>query len=695
MNECALLNSILPLLPSRSDVVMGAGDDAAVIELGSTLLLAAADQLNSDVHFDLSSTPPEHAGAKLLRRNLSDIAAMGGEAKWALATLSANAVNAEWITRFHQGLTGDALKWGIAVIGGDIGSLATPGVASSLTILGTVEKRALCLRANARPGDLALVTGSLGRSYPTEHHLHFTPRLAEARHIAGDYSNCMIDLSDGLALDALRVAVASNVAIELNSAAFPPRDGATVKEMLGDGEDYELLIFMPPENFSRLRRNWPFECHLTCVGEVKSSANPGVFVDGIHVGGMTLEEARAALSGLQPNQHNLFSVTAAIGNKTWVFDSNNVPAARDIDLVVEQAYAIGRTNSADTIGTRVTPFKERSEAAIALRENNVHLTAAASYDHEAVRRLVDEIALYVTRPPTDAAIQSFDYVTRTFSFVDGQPGVTLDRELLYQKVTASLDNWEKEVTVTVDPVVTQPAITKDQLAANFRMIAAYTTDTTRDSNRNHNISLASQAINGTALMPGETFSFNKTTGQRTINKGYREAGAISGGQSIDEVGGGICQVSSTLFNAVARADLEIISRTPHAWPSTYVNRGEDATVNWPNLDFTFKNNKSSPVFIITYYNDRKCSAEIWGYSAEKDVAIELQSTIVKTTDPPMEVKYVQNSNLPIGTSKEIIHPRTGYVVDTYKVWYQGGQELRREKMHTSTYKTYQRTIEYN
>jgi len=422
---------------------------------------------------------------------------------------------------------------------------------------------------------------------------------------------------------------------------------------------------------------------------------PGIFVDGSHVGGMTIGEAKAALAGSRENPGGLFSVTVAIGNRTWTFDGSNVPAIRDVDMVTEQAYAIGRTNSTAIIGTRQTPFRERVDTVLALRERGVNLTAAASYDQEAVRGLVGEIEAYVTRQPIDAKIQSFDFVTRSFSFTDEQPGVTIDVEALYEKVTASLNRFEKGVNLTVDPVLTQPKMTKAELQAAFKMIAAYTTDTTRDSNRNNNIALACQIINGTALMPGETFSFNSTTGQRTVEKGYREAGAISAGQSIDEVGGGICQVSSTLFNAVARADLQIISRSPHAWPSTYVNRGEDATVNWPNLDFTFKNNKSTPVFVIAYYKDRKCSAEIWGYSLGDGVTIDLKSNIVRTMEPPSDTRYVLNSNMASGTSRETIKPRTGYVVDTYKVWYQDSREIKREKMHTSTYRAYQRTIEYN
>lgn len=422
---------------------------------------------------------------------------------------------------------------------------------------------------------------------------------------------------------------------------------------------------------------------------------PGVFVDGVHMGDMTPEEARKALSVSDGTVGGAFSVTVQIGDHTWTLDSSNVPAQRDLGNVLEKAYAYGRTNTTEIHTTLRTPFRQRVDAAMELRQSGVNLTTSASYDHAAVRAIVDEIAAYVTRDPVDAQIYSFDYNTRTFSFTESQPGVTLDSDLLYEKITAALDRWEKGTVVTADPIITQPAITTEQLASNFNLIAAYTTQTTKDANRNTNIDLACKAINGTALLPGETFSFNETTGQRTTDKGYKSAGAIAAGQSIEEVGGGICQVSSTLFNAVARANLEIVSRSPHAWPSTYVNIGEDATVNWPNLDFKFRNNTDNPVFIITYYRDREMCAEIWGVSLGEGVSIDLQSTVVQTTQPPDEIRYVYNAELPFGTSKTTVKARAGYVVETYKVWYKDGVETSRELLHKSTYKSYQQVVEYN
>ena len=422
---------------------------------------------------------------------------------------------------------------------------------------------------------------------------------------------------------------------------------------------------------------------------------PGVFVDGIHVGDMTMEEARAALSSAGSDIPNAFSVTVVIGDKTWTVDPSNVPAQRDLGNVLEKAYAIGRTNSTEIHTTMRTPFRERADRAAALRQSGVNLTTTASYDHDAVRAIVEEIAAYVTRDPIDAQIQAFDYNTRSFSFTESQPGVTIDKDLLYEKLTSALDKWESGVTVTVAPVITEPKITTAMMSSSFTLVSAYTTETTKDSNRNTNIDLACKAINGTALMPGDTFSFNEATGQRTVEKGYKSAGAIAAGQSIEEVGGGICQVSSTIFNAVARANLEIVSRSPHAWPSTYVNIGEDATVNWPNLDFKFRNNTDSPVFLITYYKDRKMSAEIWGMSLGEGVSIELESNIVKTANPPSESQYVYNPELPYGESKTTVKARTGYVVETYKVWRKNGQETSRELLHKSTYRSYQQVVEYN
>jgi vancomycin resistance protein YoaR len=420
---------------------------------------------------------------------------------------------------------------------------------------------------------------------------------------------------------------------------------------------------------------------------------PGVYVDNVHVGNMTVDQAKGTLQQSPVQSDSGFSLTVNIGNRSFPINSQLVPLTRNVDQVLEQAYALGRQNAGASASA--TPFEQRLAATEELYKQNVYLTSHMSYDKGAVRALTDEMVNRLNRAPVDATVQSFDFSTKKFTFTDEAVGVKVDGEALYQQVIAKLDAKEYGQTLTFTPEVINPKVTKVALMNNFKRVSWYTTETTNNANRNTNVDLSAKAVNGHTVMPGDLFSFNKTTGQRTEEKGYKEAIAISGGQSVPDIGGGVCQTSSTLFNAVARADLEIVYRSPHAWPSTYVQKGMDATVNWPDLDFKFRNNKDTPIFIISYYNDRKVTVEIYGMSLGDGVSIDLQSEVVKTIRPPSDVNYVQNSNLAPGTSKETIKSRTGYVVDTYKVWYKDGQEFKREKMYTSNYKAYQRTVEYN
>lgn len=422
---------------------------------------------------------------------------------------------------------------------------------------------------------------------------------------------------------------------------------------------------------------------------------PGVYIDGIHVGGMTRAEAVAAVSRTDADSRGAFSVTVNVGNGSWIIDSSQVPMMRNVEDVVEQAYAYGRMNTTSIRGTRITPFQERLNAANALRSEPVSLTTELTYDRDAVRQLTDAIVTYVNRDAQNASVATFDFNSRTFTFNSDTPGAYIDAEALYTQVTAKIDAGEMNASITVEPEMILAQVTKAELMNSFRQISSYTTETTSNKNRNTNIDLSARAINGTTVLPGETFSFNEATGERTSAKGYLPAAAISGGQSVDEVGGGVCQTSSTLFNAVARANLEIVYRSPHAWPSTYVAKGMDATVNWPNLDFKFRNNTDWPIFIVASYANRKVTVEIYGMSLGDGVTIDLESEVTKTINAPTEVKYVQNTDLPSGTQKQKVKPRKGYEVVTYQVWYQNGKEFNRVQLCTSTYKAYQEVIEYN
>ncbi len=275
MDEKSFLEKILPCFRQDGTVLAGPGDDCAVIDVGAgRLLLWAVDQLVEGVHFESPATSPASAAAKLVRRNVSDIAAMGGKPSYALLTAAANfagkGINASWIGKFMRAVSREASRWTMSVCGGDLASNPDRAV-FTLSIAGWVEKDRLCLRSGARDGDLLYATGRFGNSFSSGHHLDFVPRLAEARFLAGRFTRAMIDVSDGLLSDAGQIAKASGLGLEIFAGQVLLRRGATLAQALGQGEDYELLFAVSPSKAVRLAREWPFKkTPLSRVGRFSS-----------------------------------------------------------------------------------------------------------------------------------------------------------------------------------------------------------------------------------------------------------------------------------------------------------------------------------------------------------------------------------------------------------------------------------------
>lgn len=403
----------------------------------------------------------------------------------------------------------------------------------------------------------------------------------------------------------------------------------------------------------------------------------------------------AAVNSVSPTHSGQFSYTITVNGQTYQVDSSMIPYERNTADVVDQAFALARGITYQEQSAAATPFQARVDRALRLRSEPVALYTEITYDRITLRNLANDIARAHTYQSVDAAVSSFDFSTHQFSFTDDQNGSHLDAGEVYEAITSLLDQGILSGNIDLHPEIILASITKEELMNSFRKVSSFTTTTTKDRKRNTNILLSAQAINGKTVLPGDTFSFNETTGKRTTDKGYQMAVAIAGGKNVPDVGGGVCQTSSTLFNAVAMANLEIVKRYPHAWPSSYVGKGLDATVNWPGLDFQFRNNSNSPIFIVATFADRKLTVDIYGNTLPSGTTIQLDSEIIETMNPPTEVLYVQNPELPVGTTQPTVKARKGYIVDTYKVYYQGSQEVQREKLFTTTYKSYQETVEYN
>ncbi len=276
-SEAELLSKVFPLINSSSDLLVPPGDDCAVFKSGNKNLAVTVDQVIESRHY-LPETAAYMVGKKLMARNISDIAAMGGTPKFALLASASSGKDEDWLLEFHRGLIEEGESFGVTLIGGDLASARLDTVAS-LTLIGEVDGTGL-LRSGAKAGHKLFVTGSLGASFESERHLSFLPRVEEGQFLK-DYASAMIDITDGLLIDLKRICKASEVGAVLNLDQLPLCEHLdnTLQKALTDGEDYELLIAVDEEKSETLKNDWPFSTKLTMIGSFSDLQSAKVISD--------------------------------------------------------------------------------------------------------------------------------------------------------------------------------------------------------------------------------------------------------------------------------------------------------------------------------------------------------------------------------------------------------------------------------
>lgn len=211
-----------------------------------------------------------------------------------------------------------------------------------------------------------------------------------------------------------------------------------------------------------------------------------------------------------------------------------------------------------------------------------------------------------------------------------------------------------------------------------------------NKNRSTNLSLASEKINETIVLPGESFSYNKIVGERTISKGYKEAAVYSGGKVEKGIGGGICQLSSTLYNAILYSNLEVTSRSNHRFLTSYVQEGRDATVSWGTIDFCFKNTRNYPIKIVSTVNNGIVRVQIYGLREEKEYEVELQTTVLETI--AYKTNYIYDNTLDEGTEVIEQYGSNGAKSETYKILRQNGVIISKTLLSTDTYSSLEKIV---
>lgn len=416
---------------------------------------------------------------------------------------------------------------------------------------------------------------------------------------------------------------------------------------------------------------------------------PGTIIDGVDVGGMTKQEAYDAVMKVLPQDPVTVDVKLNLVGKILNPDFNDITIEYDTAEVIDEAFAMYRPANVTDLNSLAECYnkvqnlpKEKLtyESTYTVKIGNVHDVVS-----KALGVYVEEYA-----EVKDAVIVGFDTETCEFQIEKEKKGYDISIDGAAKAVEDLFASGKYSGTINVPTTVKEPALTEEMIKNDFGLVGSEWTVTDGNDNRNQNISQACDNINGTILQPGEVFSFNETVGQRTADNGFTTATVIAGGEYKQDFGGGICQVSTTLYNAVLMTDLEIVERHSHAWPSDYIACGLDATVDWPALDFKFRNDSDYQIVIVTWWDpsDSTCNAQIYGHKLPDGKTINTRGEIVSRT-PAGATEYIADPSMPVGQTKTLRNAHEGITAHAYKVWYDAdGNEISKDFYNSSYYASY-------
>ena len=385
-----------------------------------------------------------------------------------------------------------------------------------------------------------------------------------------------------------------------------------------------------------------------------------VSVDGISITGMSREEARQTLI-----DHYPWAMKAQYQDDTY--EITNLMTVK-IDGLLDEIYS--------------------SEP------KNIYTLDASGLD-TAVDQEIESMKARWNKAAKNGSISSYDASSDSFTFAGEQTGIAINEEQLKSDIQSALSAKQFDKVITVSASEVQPEYSTAAAKQKYKTIGTYTTNTTSNSKRNTNIRLAAEALNGTIVGPGQEVSFNDTVGQRTEAKGYQGAAAYNNGEVVQEIGGGVCQVSTTLYNAALKAGMKISMRRSHTFEPSYVTPGMDATVSWGGPDFRFINTSSSAIGIKASYSNQTVTVSIYGVPVLEDgVTYSLEATKTETFDLP-EPQYEEDQTLQPG--QEVVKSKgtQGSRWQVKLVVKKDGQVISSEVDHTATYKGHNPVIRRN
>lgn len=406
-----------------------------------------------------------------------------------------------------------------------------------------------------------------------------------------------------------------------------------------------------------------------------------IYIGNVNVSGLTAKEAKKLMKEhLQTDQ--AVTVTMKVGDESADALLEELGFKyKDIGKVVDKAVAYGKKGR---LFIRYRQIKGLKKEKLVLGENIV-------LDSEKAGAVIDERAEGLANHAVDAGIVRG---AQGFEITEEKEGETIDKKASIEKLTKHLNGkWDhKDFKIKMSVTTEEPSVKAKDLESIEDELGSFSTDA-GGGERWKNLKTGVDKINGTILMPGQEMSVHDTTAPYDAEHGYVEAGSYENGQVVDSFGGGICQVSTTLYNAVLYAELEVLERYPHSMLVAYVDPSRDAAIAGDYLDFRFKNNYDTPVYIAAEIDSaNQMRFTIYGKDTrDEGRTVEYESETLTTED--YGVKYKENKEAELGSMQYAGSPHTGKTARLWKVVYKDGAEVSRDVINNSTYEKSDQIIE--
>lgn len=398
----------------------------------------------------------------------------------------------------------------------------------------------------------------------------------------------------------------------------------------------------------------------------------GVYIGNIDVSNMSKEEARAAVE-THMQEVSGSSVVLMVGEQAVEVPVSELGFSIRADDIYEEAAGLCKK------GNVVKRYKDTKR----LEQEGMHYDLRYTFDEALVRQAIEQKCTAFDQPAVNAGLKR---TGSGFEITDGVVGYQVDVE---QSVALAMEFLEKEwspqnTAVSLAVAETQPKGTRDELAKVTDLLATATTSySTSGKNRCGNVERGTGLINGTVLYPGDEFSTYATVSPITVENGYFMAASYAEGQVVESPGGGICQVSTTLYNAVLKAELDVTQRSNHSMIVTYVDPAKDAAIAGTYKDLKFVNNTDAPIYIEGITADKKITFNIYGMETRSDSRkVEFVSETIEETEPTTEIKLTAEAAFGTVSSQS---DHKGIVAKLWKVVTENGQEVSRTEVNKSKY----------